>query len=452
MPLSRRITLPLAQPDVSPVLARSMNARSPLPRWLRSALMGALLGASVHGWAHSASAEDSQASKLFEEGRTLVIAGRFAEACPKLEESQRLEPRLGTKLNVAFCQERLGKLASAWLAFQEAVITARREGEVAREEFAKSRIVTLEPRVPWLRVRADAGTDAEQLTILVDGSPLAPSSWGKELPVDPGEHALIAAQVGEEYWRTTVTLGESQHVDIRVPPPPPSAPSPASNAARSPVTHAAAAGATSQPAADASEVGRFVYEVGAFAGYIVVDTVPSEPEEDPGSIQAYFSDDDGVNQTLSCATASCDYGSLGATSGLVAGVAGYVGYTLAPRASLGARLLLGSRIEGGGLVAFGPSASLSLGERVHVGPTLFLGTASHAAAGFVLLETPTSSSTIDARLRGSIGFGVGLAAALDYTVYSNASGSVVLQATPLFLYGHSGMAYSLPLGAAYRWR
>ena len=430
-----------------------MNTRSPLLRLLRAPLLGALLGASVHGWTASARAEESRASKLFDEGRTLVIAGRFAEACPKLEESQRLEPRLGTQLNVAFCQERLGKLASAWLGFQEAAITARREGDVAREEFAKSRIDTLEPRVPWLRVRAGAGIDPEQLTLLLDGAPLASSAWGKELPVDPGEHALVAAQVGDEYWRTTVTLGESQHVDIAIPPPPPSAPARASSASNaSPSTATRDAGvATSSYAPGSSDVDRFVYEVGVFAGYIVVDAAPAEPEEDAASILTYVVDDEGTSQAVSCATASCEYLSLGETSGLVAGVTGYVGYTLDPRASVGARLLLGSRIKGGSLVAFGPSASLSLGERFHVGPTIFVGTASHAAPGTVLMQTPTSVSTVDARLTGGVGFGVGVAAELDYTVFSNASGTVVLQATPLFLYGHSGTAYSLPLGAAWRW-
>lgn len=428
-----------------------MNARSPLPRWLCSPVLAALVGASALCWELPASAEGSQAAKLFEEGRTLLIAGRFAEACPKLEESQRLEPRLGTKLNVAFCQERLGQLASAWLAFQQAAITARREGDVAREEFAKSRIDALEPRVPWLRVRASAGTDPDELTILLDGSPLAPSAWGKELPIDPGEHVLIAAQVGDEYWRTTVALGESQHVDIAVPKPAPAAAAFTTHTTRAPRPRAAGADATSSPAASASDVGRFVYQVGVFAGGIAVDTNRSELDADPAGIQRNVVDEDGVSQSLNCATASCDYSSLGATTGLTAGVTGYVGYTLAPQTSLGARLLLGFRVDGGGLVAAGPSASLPIGERLHVGPALLLGTASHAEGGSVLLQSPDSSSFGDARLRASIGLAVGVAAELDYTVFSSASGSIVLQATPLFLFGGNGMAYALPLGAAYRW-
>src|SRR5688572_15414925 len=103
-----------------------MNVRSSLPLVLRAALLGASFGVSALLGSRHAVAEESDAARLFSEGRTLVIAKRFAEACPKFEQSQRLEPRLGTQLNVAFCQERLGKIATAWLGFQEAVITARR--------------------------------------------------------------------------------------------------------------------------------------------------------------------------------------------------------------------------------------------------------------------------------------------------------------------------------------
>jgi len=386
-------------------------------------------------WDRRAGAEDSDASRLFDEGRTLVIAGRFAEACPKLEQSQRLEPRLGTQLNVAFCQERLGKVATAWLGFQQALSTARRGGDVARETFAQGRIDALEPRVPWLRVRA--GAAADQLTVQLDGVPLAPSRWGQELPLDPGEHALLAARGGDEYWRATVVLAESQHVDISVPPPPATR---RDDAAEHPTTRAA----------ETSAAGHFVFEVGAFVGIILVDTNRSELDADPASIETTVVDADGMTQRLSCATATCDYASLGASSGVVAGVSGYVGYTVAPPTSLGLRFLVGPRVEGGGLLAAGPSASFALG-RLRLGPTILFGTASHADWESIVLEWPAGSSYVEAPLRASLGFAIGLSAELGLELVSTSTGSVVLQATPLFLYGPNGMAYSLPLGVAYRW-
>src|SRR5690349_23552788 len=149
-----------------------MMARTSHPR-LFVASRVALLAAPALCWCTQAGAEESDAARLFREGRALVVEGRFADACPKLEESQRLEPRLGTLLNVAFCQERLGKLAAAWRGFQDAAHTARQQRDAERERFATSRADALAPRVPRLRVRAALGSDPP--LIRVDDAPLPPS-------------------------------------------------------------------------------------------------------------------------------------------------------------------------------------------------------------------------------------------------------------------------------------
>src|SRR5579863_8518518 len=60
------------------------------------------------------------ATTLFQEGREAAKKGDYATACAKMEESFRLDPAVGTLLNLADCQEHMGHPASAWQRFREA--------------------------------------------------------------------------------------------------------------------------------------------------------------------------------------------------------------------------------------------------------------------------------------------------------------------------------------------
>src|SRR5678816_498104 len=68
------------------------------------------------------------AQALFDQARELTRQGRFAEACPKLQESNRLDPGIGTQFHLADCYEQSGRIASAWAAFLEVASQARATG------------------------------------------------------------------------------------------------------------------------------------------------------------------------------------------------------------------------------------------------------------------------------------------------------------------------------------
>ncbi|WP_437615968.1 hypothetical protein WMF20_20070 [Sorangium sp. So ce834] len=430
-----------------------MKPLRPLRRTLFAPLSGALLGAAALLSGRQAVAEESAAEQLFREGRALLVEQRFAEACPKLEESQRLEPSLGTKLNLAFCHERLGQVATAWVGFQEALITARTAGDAAREAFARARLDALAPRVPWLRVRASAGdAGADQVTILLDGAALDPVAWDKDLPVDPGEHVVAAAHQGEVFWETTVALKESERVDVAVPAPAPAeaAPEPAEAAGPRPARRPAARLPRARLLPDAQRDGaRDERSVRAAAPGVSDGLVV----EGGGHIGYLWLDADKMDVCATTTYGECYY-SLSDGS-FLAGATGFIGYKATERLDLGVRAHLSLHSSAGLLIALGPSVSYPLGDRFRVGSSLLFGTATQSGTAYTESYAWNENGyeyggdMVEASV--PLGFSLGLGAEIGMKLTDSPSGSLFLQATPLFLVGADGAAASLPLGVAYRW-
>jgi hypothetical protein len=77
----------------------------------RSILVRVMLGLSFV--TRAASADSAAAEALFREGRDAAKHGDLETACADFAESQRLDPAPGTLLNLAECEEKLGRVASA---------------------------------------------------------------------------------------------------------------------------------------------------------------------------------------------------------------------------------------------------------------------------------------------------------------------------------------------------
>src|SRR5688572_1601938 len=107
---------------------------------------------ALTGWSAPIAAQTDKAAAeaLFREGMKLSKQGNHAQACPKLEESQRLEPSLGVQYYLADCFEKIGRTASAWANFVEVANKARLSGETAKEQTARKRAEELEPKLSRL--------------------------------------------------------------------------------------------------------------------------------------------------------------------------------------------------------------------------------------------------------------------------------------------------------------
>lgn len=179
---------------------------------LQCASAGRALGADTHA------SEAARAEALFAEGRKLMAAGNYAAACPKLADSQALDPAPGTALNVAFCYEGAGQLASAWAAYKTAQALAENTGQKNRAAAARSKASQLEPKLSRMVIAVPPASRAAGLDIKCDGDAVKAPEWGVAIPRDGGEHRVDATAPGKKPWSTRVTLGPSgQTIQVDVP-------------------------------------------------------------------------------------------------------------------------------------------------------------------------------------------------------------------------------------------
>jgi hypothetical protein len=154
---------------------------------------------------------------LFQQAKGLMAAGNYAEACPKFEESFRLEAATGTLLNLAVCHEKAGQTATAWAEYTDAAARARREGRSDREKFAADHARALEPVLARLTLAVPPATREPQLEVRVDGTLIGQASWGTAVPFDPGKHAVEASAPAKQRFSTEVELGAGQSRTVEIP-------------------------------------------------------------------------------------------------------------------------------------------------------------------------------------------------------------------------------------------
>src|SRR6187551_2481529 len=152
-------------------------------------------------WTVPAAAQGGNAAlaeSLFREGKRLSGERKFAEACPKFAESYKLDPGLGTLLNLALCHESEGKPATAWAEFSEASSRAKREGDSDRAQLADEHVRALEPKLARVSISLAPGAAVPGLVVKFDTRELAAAALGLPIAVDPGKHVLEASAPGKE--------------------------------------------------------------------------------------------------------------------------------------------------------------------------------------------------------------------------------------------------------------
>jgi hypothetical protein len=147
---------------------------------------------------------------LFFDARKLATEGNYAAACPKLEESLRLELGVGTQFNLADCWEHVGRTASAHALFLGAAAAAKAAGQADREQVLRDRATALEPRLSRLVI--EVRSPEPKLSVKRDDLPLDDETLGKAVPVDPGKYKIKARAPGKKDWEKVVEVSAAAPV------------------------------------------------------------------------------------------------------------------------------------------------------------------------------------------------------------------------------------------------
>ncbi len=159
-----------------------------------------------------AQAQEDVASTRFQEGREAAKREDYAAACPKFRESFALAAKAGTLLNLADCEEKTGKLASALRAYTR-LIEMLPVGD-DRAPLARDRRDKLEKLVPRIAIRSDA-EDVTELRF--DDQPLPLTQLGTAFPVDQGGHILSVSFRKRPSLRIELVVKERERREVRIP-------------------------------------------------------------------------------------------------------------------------------------------------------------------------------------------------------------------------------------------
>jgi hypothetical protein len=158
---------------------------------------------------------EAAAEALFGEAKKLAAQGKYAEACPKFAESNRLDRGAGTLIHLGDCYEKNKQTASAWATYKEAASAAQALGRKDWEKLASQRASALEAKLAHLTIKVDKANDKMEVTR--DGTSVSQASFNLPIPVDVGPHTVEATAAGHTSFRTTAMVskdGESVEVSI----------------------------------------------------------------------------------------------------------------------------------------------------------------------------------------------------------------------------------------------
>lgn len=156
-----------------------------------------------------------KADALFKQGKKLAAEKKYAEACPAFEKSMKLDPAIGTQLNIGKCYEDWGFLGKALVAYRAAEKMAH-DAKDDREPKIKAIIEELDSNVPRLTIKLPKQASSEGVVVKLDNKPF--TTFGESMIVDPGPHTIDYTVDGVKKQKTVpVERGGDSEVTLDIP-------------------------------------------------------------------------------------------------------------------------------------------------------------------------------------------------------------------------------------------
>lgn len=180
-------------------------------------LVGMLAALAVVGPVHAepSMADKSESHALFEKALSEYKAQNWSEALKHFLASQEKDPGVGTLLYLGECYKQLGKHASAWGAFKEAISLAQKLSD-KRIDLAKQKAADTEAVLSYLTIDVPEAARVDGLEVKRDGKVVSSALWGSAVPVDGGALTIDVSAPGHEATSQKVivaaTNGKARHV------------------------------------------------------------------------------------------------------------------------------------------------------------------------------------------------------------------------------------------------
>lgn len=159
----------------------------------------------------AAAGDTSTAEHLFQQGLDAMKKNQFKEACDAFAGSNEADRSVGTEINLGLCNEKQGKLATAWGIYRTAAGFADQKGLKDRAQLARDEAAKIEPKLHRLVISVKF--PSEGLVVTRNGERVPAASLGNDVPIDPGEYVIEVNAKGKKAHKQTVRIAAAPGVD-----------------------------------------------------------------------------------------------------------------------------------------------------------------------------------------------------------------------------------------------